>query len=164
MDLYKATKLANGDFGNAVNLGGQINTPGNEMFPYVAPDGKLYFASDGHPGLGKLDLFVAERTDKGWEVKNLGSNINTVADDFGIFFTKYPTEGFLSLIERGLREMTTFIILKTKLPNQKSSMSYSMSPPKNLMKMAPKNPPQTRVVLYDNTNKNIGGDFSNQSR
>ena len=61
IDLYKATKLANGDFGNAVNLGSTVNTAGNELFPRPAKGGKFFFASDGHPGFGKLDLFVAEK-------------------------------------------------------------------------------------------------------
>lgn len=164
MDLYKATKLANGDFGNAVSLGPQINTPGNEMFPYIAPDGKLFFASDGHPGFGKLDLFVAERTDKGWEVKNLGPNINTLADDFGIFFTKYPTEGFLSSNREGGLGDDDIYYFEDKTPKPKIVNVLLNVTTKELNEDGTeKILPQTRVVLYDNTNKNIGGDFSNQS-
>ncbi|MEX2594496.1 MAG: tetratricopeptide repeat protein, partial [Anditalea sp.] len=95
-DLYKATKFANGDFGNAQNLGPEINTLGNEMFPRPVASGEFFFASDGHPGFGKLDLFVAENKDGSLEIKNLGKNINSVADDFGIFFTNYPEEGFIT--------------------------------------------------------------------
>ena len=164
LDLYKATKLANGDFGNAVNLGPQINTMGNEMFPYVAPDGKLFFASDGHPGFGKLDLFVAEKTDKGWEVKNLGSNINTVADDFGIFFTKYPTEGFLSSNREGGLGDDDIYYFEDKTPKPKIVNVLLNVTTKELNEDgSEKILPQTRVALYDNTNKNIGGDFSNQN-
>lgn len=164
IDLYKATKLANGDFGNAVNLGPQINTMGNEMFPYVAPDGKLFFASDGHPGFGKLDLFVAEKTDKGWEVKNLGPNINTIADDFGIFFTKYPTEGFLSSNREGGLGDDDIYYFEDKTPKPKIVNVLLNVTTKELNEDGTeKILPQTRVVLYDNTNKNIGGDFSNQS-
>lgn len=164
MDLYKATKLANGDFGNAVSLGPQINTMGNEMFPYVAPDGKLFFASDGHPGFGKLDLFVAEKTEKGWDVKNLGSNINTVADDFGIFFTKYPTEGFLSSNREGGLGDDDIYYFEDKTPKPKIVNVLLNVTTKELNEDGTEKVlPQTRVVLYDNTNKNIGGDFSNQS-
>ncbi|WP_373521379.1 OmpA family protein [Aquiflexum sp.] len=164
LDLYKATKLANGDFGNAVSLGPQINTMGNEMFPYVAPDGKLFFASDGHPGFGKLDLFVAEKTDKGWEVKNLGPNINTLADDFGIFFTKYPTEGFLSSNREGGLGDDDIYYFEDKTPKPKIVNVLLNVTTKELNEDGTeKILPQTRVVLYDNTNKNIGGDFSNQS-
>jgi len=77
-DLYKATLGANGRFSPAENLGESINTAGNENFPGVAPDGTLYFASDGRPGLGKLDLFMV----KGGQAVNLGADVNSVADDF----------------------------------------------------------------------------------
>lgn len=162
LDLYRATKLANGDFGNAVNLGPQINTPGNEMFPYVAPDGKLFFASDGHAGFGKLDIYVAERTDKGWEVKNLGPNVNTNADDFGIYFTKYPTEGFLSSNREGGLGDDDIYYFEDKTPKPKIVNVFL-----NVTTKEKKDDgtevvlPQTRVVLYDQNNKNVGGDFSN---
>ena len=82
-DLYKATLGANGRFSPAENLGDAINTAGNDNFPGVAPDGTLYFSSDGRPGLGKLDLF---RFEKG-QVVNLGPEINSAGDDFAPFFT-----------------------------------------------------------------------------
>ncbi|GAB2459843.1 cell envelope biogenesis protein OmpA [Hymenobacter qilianensis] len=82
-DLYKATIAANGRFAPAENLGPEINTPGNESFPAVAPDGTLFFSSDGHPGIGKLDVFVV---DKG-KVRNLGAPFNSSGDDFAPYFT-----------------------------------------------------------------------------
>lgn len=71
-----------------VNMGPQINTPGNEMFPYSRNDSLLYFASDGHPGFGGLDIFMANLNSTGdyWSVENLGKPINSSADDFGITF------------------------------------------------------------------------------
>ncbi|WP_291778517.1 OmpA family protein [Cecembia sp.] len=162
LDLYKATKLANGDFGNAVNLGSQINTSGNEMFPYVAPDGKLYFASDGHPGFGKLDIFVAEKTDTGWEVKNLGSNINSVSDDFAIFFTKYPTEGFLSSNrEGGLGDDDIYFFVDNTPKPKVINVFLNVTTKERAEDGSEVVLPQTRVVLYDADNKNVGGDFSN---
>ena len=77
-DIYKTTLGANGRFSPAENLGETVNTAGNESFPGVAPDGTLYFASDGRPGLGKLDLFVL----KGGQATNLGADVNSIADDF----------------------------------------------------------------------------------
>lgn len=73
--------------GSLENMGEFINTAGDEMFPYVRSDSVLYFASDGHPGFGGLDIFRAELTPSGgWRVVNLGSPINSMADDFGITF------------------------------------------------------------------------------
>jgi peptidoglycan-associated lipoprotein len=111
-----------------------------------------------------LDLFVAEKTEKGWEVTNLGSNINTVADDFGIFFTKYPTEGFLSSNREGGLGDDDIYYFEDKTPKPKIVNVLLNVTTKELNEDGTeKILPQTRVVLYDNTNKNIGGDFSNQS-
>ncbi|GAB3539605.1 OmpA family protein [Spirosoma fluminis] len=95
IDLYRTSIDASGRFSRPVNMGRDINTPGDEMFPYVAPDAKLYFASDGHPGLGKLDVFVATRSGGVTRVANMGQPINSPADDFGLIYTK-PTEGYLA--------------------------------------------------------------------
>ncbi|MDE6306409.1 MAG: OmpA family protein, partial [Muribaculaceae bacterium] len=73
--------------GSLENMGEFINTPGDECFPYVRSDSVLYFASDGHPGMGGLDLFKATLTPAGgWSLVNMGVHINSSADDFGITF------------------------------------------------------------------------------
>jgi peptidoglycan-associated lipoprotein len=73
--------------GSLENMGEFINTPGDEMFPYVRTDSILYFASNGHPGFGGLDIFKASLTPSGgWKVENMGQPINSSADDFGITF------------------------------------------------------------------------------
>ena len=73
--------------GSLENLGDWINTPGDDCFPYFRPDSVLYFASDGHPGYGGLDLFRAEmQPSGGWTVVNMGKPMNSTADDFGITF------------------------------------------------------------------------------
>ena len=77
-DLYKASLGSNGRFSPAENLGETVNTAGNENFPGVAPDGTLYFASDGRPGVGKLDIYML----KGGKAVNLGADVNSIADDF----------------------------------------------------------------------------------
>ncbi|MCM1349529.1 MAG: OmpA family protein [Firmicutes bacterium] len=84
--------------GSLENLGPQINTAGNEEFPYMLTDSIMYFASDGHPGFGGLDIFQAVLLPSGkWDVKNMGVPINSPSDDFGITFAKssHP-EGFFS--------------------------------------------------------------------
>ncbi len=83
--------------GSLENLGEWINTPGNEMFPYVRTDSVLYFASDGHPGYGGLDLFRAElKPSGGWAVTNMGTPINSASDDFGITFGEGESGFFTS--------------------------------------------------------------------
>lgn len=85
--------------GSLVNLGPDINTEGNDDFPYVRSDGSLYFSSDGHPGMGGLDIFrataVDDPADLRWKVENMGFPINSAGDDFGITFGK-GEDGFFS--------------------------------------------------------------------
>ena len=78
------------------NMGAQINTAGDEMFPYAAPDGSLYFSSNGHAGLGGLDIYHAIKTKDGWNVIHMPPPINSNADDFGITFKYGQLEGFFS--------------------------------------------------------------------
>lgn len=85
--------------GSLVNLGPDINTEGNDDFPYVRSDGSLYFSSDGHAGMGGLDIFrataVGDPADLRWKVENMGFPINSAGDDFGITFGK-GEDGFFS--------------------------------------------------------------------
>lgn len=83
--------------GSLENLGEQINTPGDEMFPYARTDSTLYFSSDGHPGFGGLDLFRARLNSTGdrWSVDNMGVPMNSQGDDFGITYGEGES-GFFS--------------------------------------------------------------------
>ena len=93
-DIFRA-RVAGNDFGPMENLGEEINTPGDEMFPYVRDSVTLYFASNGHPGMGGLDLFKATQDSTGkWKVENLGAPINSMADDFGLTFAGKEERGF----------------------------------------------------------------------
>jgi peptidoglycan-associated lipoprotein len=95
-DIYRA-RVTDSGFGMLENLGPQINTQGDEMFPYLRTPTTLYFASDGHPGMGGLDLFKALRDTSGdWTVNNMGVPVNSSADDFGITFSGDTDEGFFS--------------------------------------------------------------------
>ncbi|MFW6372047.1 MAG: OmpA family protein, partial [Bacteroidota bacterium] len=80
-----------------------INTDQDEVFPYVHPDGTLYFSSNGHIGMGGLDIFKATENEDGkWEVENMKTPINSASDDFGIVFQADEERGFFSS-SRGLR-------------------------------------------------------------
>lgn len=104
-DLWRCTILGDGTFGPVENLGPSVNTVGDEMFPYLRKDGTLYFASDGWPGLGGLDLFSAELDSLSglWHVENLGYPLNSSADDFGITFEPEHNRGFFSSNRRDRR-------------------------------------------------------------
>ncbi|MCG8309930.1 MAG: OmpA family protein [Cytophagales bacterium] len=99
-DLYAATKNRRGRWSNVRNLGPKINTAGNEMFPYQASDGSLYFSSNGHPGLGGLDILVAKREEGKMIVENPGPPINSSSDDFGLFLYT-PDKGFFTSNREG---------------------------------------------------------------
>lgn len=96
-DLY-IVEYNGGNWGTPVNLGKEVNTEGNEMFPFVDENGNLYFSSDGHEGLGGLDLFYAEMKGdvalKG--VQNLGAPLNSEKDDFGLITDTGRNTGFFS--------------------------------------------------------------------
>jgi peptidoglycan-associated lipoprotein len=97
-DIWKVTRANKGDeWSKPENLGPQINTSGDEVFPYVHPDGTLYFSSNGLVGMGGLDIFKATPNEKGgWKVENMESPINSSADDYGITFMADQEKGFLS--------------------------------------------------------------------
>ncbi len=89
--------MGKGESGKPVNLGPEINTPGNELFPHVRENQTLYFSSDGLPGLGGLDVFMAVPDSSGkWSVTHPGYPLNSPADDFGITFYPEGERGFFS--------------------------------------------------------------------
>lgn len=98
LDLWRINITRDG-FGYVDNLGPDINTPGDEMFPTFAPSGTLYFSSTGHPGMGGLDIFRAapDSLTGGWHIENLQSPVNSQSDDFGMTFEPdAPNRGFFS--------------------------------------------------------------------
>jgi len=97
-DLYRVDILENGTFGTPENLGSTINTEGRETFPFLSAEGELYFASDGHLGLGGLDVFVSKRNDDASFSKpvNLGNPINTAYDDFAYVLNSETRVGYFS--------------------------------------------------------------------
>ncbi|MEQ9304983.1 MAG: OmpA family protein, partial [Marinoscillum sp.] len=94
-DIYSAQLNRRGRWVDVQNLGPQVNTPGEEMFPFVSEDGRLYFSSNGHPGFGNLDLFVATRRRGKITVENLGQPMNSSSDDFAMYQFDL-TRGFFS--------------------------------------------------------------------
>jgi len=94
-----------GKYERPENLGPEINTPGDEMFPFIRENGELYFSSSYKPGIGGLDIFKAVKDDKGkWDVVNMKAPINSPGDDFGMAFIKGEVEkGLFSSTRKGSR-------------------------------------------------------------
>lgn len=97
-DIFKVSIEANGSFGKPENLGSDINTEGRETFPFISAENELYFASDGRPGLGGLDIYVSKITKEGSfdEVQNIGEPINSKQDDFAFIINNKNRNGFFS--------------------------------------------------------------------
>lgn len=101
-DLYVA-KRSGDQWTNITNLGPEVNTEGNEMFPFVDANGKLYFSSNGHAGLGGMDLFVTGMETGNWSRPlNLGAPLNSPFDDFSVLYNVLVDEGFFFSNRNGL--------------------------------------------------------------
>ncbi len=97
-DLYRVALYENGSYGPVENLGKMINTEGRESFPFISSDNQLYFSSDGHPGLGGLDVYVSHIYPDGsyGPAVNMGEPINSSLDDFGFYIDVKENKGFVS--------------------------------------------------------------------
>lgn len=101
-DIYKVSVSKDGSLGTPINLGSNINTEGKEAFPYMDSNGTLYFSSEGHMGLGLLDVFAAEASGSSFKApKNLGLGINSDQDDFAFKFNPSTQTGFVSSNRKG---------------------------------------------------------------
>lgn len=95
-DIWRV-RITSAGYGGVENLGEPINTPGNEMFPTFRPNGDLYFSSDGHPGMGGLDIFIAHPGKTGrYVLEHPGYPLNSQGDDFGMTFEGVKNRGFFS--------------------------------------------------------------------
>jgi outer membrane protein OmpA-like peptidoglycan-associated protein len=93
-DIYVCYKSGNG-WSDPVNLGPNVNTEGNEQFPFLGEDGMLYFASNGHAGLGGMDIFYSKQIGEVWQIpSNMGAPINSSQDDFSLMYDKESDNGF----------------------------------------------------------------------
>ncbi|MDD3876447.1 MAG: OmpA family protein [Bacteroidales bacterium] len=157
-DLYYSILNIDGTWSIPQNAGESVNTSGNEVFPYVEKNGTLYFSSNGHPGMGGLDIFKAFGSQNRWtSPENLKFPFNSPKDDFSIIFTEIDKSGFIASNRDGgrgdddiyrfellpPRNMTVVVITKERIDNSTSGLL----PQVNL-----------NVVTGDNTSLNLNTD------
>lgn len=146
VDLYKATRTASGNWSKAENLGDKINTEGNEMFPFFhEEENMLFFSSNGHLGLGGLDIFAVKlKKSKVGNVQNLGVPVNGPKDDFSFLIDKQSKQGFFSSNRdngKGHDDIYSFVLSKP-FSSTKIIEGIVKDEKGNLLKGA-------RVILFD---------------
>lgn len=102
-DLYRIEVLKSGGYGSIENLGDKINTEGRESFPFISTNNVLYFASDGHPGLGGLDIYAVQINEDNsfGEIVNLGESVNSSYDDFAFYLDPNCKYGYMTSNREG---------------------------------------------------------------
>ena len=148
-DLYKVSINDNGGFGTPENLGKSINTEGKETFPFVTDENEIYFASDGRPGLGGLDVFVGKLNNDGTisDIQNLGTDINSPQDDFAYVIDPVSRKGYFSSNKEGGQgsdDIYKFIENKALRCVQELSGSITDAQAGVVL-------PEAKVTLYENT-------------
>ncbi|MFA9192740.1 OmpA family protein [Flavobacterium sp. FZUC8N2.13] len=147
-DIFKVQINDGGSFGTPVNLGSTINTEGRETFPFVSQENELYFASDGHPGVGGLDIFMAKINDDHSfnKVQNIGMDANSPKDDFAFIIDSKSRRGFLSSNRdggQGYDDIYQFLETKRLICEQELHGEIT-----NLDSKIPL--PNAKVTLFDN--------------
>jgi outer membrane protein OmpA-like peptidoglycan-associated protein/tetratricopeptide (TPR) repeat protein len=152
-DLYKVKIKEDGSFGIPENLGKNINTEGKDTFPFISDENELYFASDGRPGLGGLDIFVSKINPDGTfgEVKNVGDGVNSPKDDFAYLIDTKSRKGFFtSNREGGNGYDDIYAFLETKKLKCEQELNGTITD------LASKQPlAEVKISLYDSDFKLI---------
>jgi outer membrane protein OmpA-like peptidoglycan-associated protein len=153
-DLYRASINADGTLGTPVNLGQDINTEGQEMFPWISPDGLFFFSSNGHVGLGGLDVFVMTMDESEFSFDNLinvGKPLNSQNDDFAISFNQDGKTGYFSSNRadgKGDDDIYTFTLTKPFVFSVKLTITVADNATSTIL-------PESKVYLKDETGKVI---------
>jgi outer membrane protein OmpA-like peptidoglycan-associated protein len=150
-DIFKVSINSDGTYGIPQNLGTTINTPGKETFPFVSDENELYFASDTHPGLGGLDIFVSKINPDGTldEVQNLGAEVNSPKDDFAYLINTKNRIGFFSSNRdggKGYDDIYQFLETKRIPPKCKPELSGVITELVSGQMVAI---PNSKVTLFD---------------
>ncbi len=153
-DLYRVKINEDGTFGVAENLGATINTEGRETYPFISDDNELYFASDGQPGLGGLDIFVSRIPKEGLAFKaplNVGEEANSPKDDFALIIDNKTKRGFLSSNrDGGQGSDDIYKFLETK-PIWCDQILYGVITDEDTKAVLP----NTKLILFDEKFKQV---------
>lgn len=156
MDIYVSENI-DGNWKKPINLGPTVNSTGNELFPFINEEGALYFASNGHKGLGGLDIFYAEKAatfdETSWNVrKNLGQPFNTKKDDFGFYANANMTKGFLTSNRFGGKGSDDIYSWKST-DNSPLKMDESMIASLQVVDAVSKSPIRNAIVSIEGVSK-----------
>jgi outer membrane protein OmpA-like peptidoglycan-associated protein/tetratricopeptide (TPR) repeat protein len=159
-DLFKVQLNEDGTFGIPENLGNIINTEGKETFPFVSDENELYFASNGHPGLGGLDVFVSKINPDGSfeEVQNLGDGVNSPKDDFGYLIDTKTRRGFFtSNREGGQGYDDIYKFLETRKLKCEQELYGTVTDLASAQVL-----PESKIILFDNQFNVLNTTFTDQ--
>jgi outer membrane protein OmpA-like peptidoglycan-associated protein/tetratricopeptide (TPR) repeat protein len=159
-DLFKVQINEDGTFGIPENLGRTINTEGRESFPFVNDENEIYFTSDGHPGLGGFDVFVAKINTDGTfnKVQNVGADVNSSKDDFAYWIDTKSRKGFFSSNRdggQGYDDIYKFLELRRLTCEQELYGEVTDMATKEVL-------PDTKISLFDSRFTLMGTTNSDQ--
>ena len=144
-DIYKVSLDEDGNFGEPENLGDQINTPGRESFPFMDEDMRLFFSSDGHLGLGGLDVFYATQSNGNFTYPtNVGGPVNTASDDFAFAYYKGKESGYVSSNRGGLSTVDNIYQVDLLQPLDETLLMITAVDAETNKPLA-----NTQVIVYD---------------
>ncbi|MFH6995570.1 OmpA family protein [Flavobacterium sp. FlaQc-48] len=160
-DLFKVAVNNDGTFGKPENLGVSVNTEGRETFPFISEENELYFATDGRPGLGGLDIFVTKINNDGTfdEVQNIGEPVNSKKDDFAFILNSKNRNGFFSSNRdngQGLDDVYRFRETRRLICEQELTGTVTDSETKQILS-------NVTLILFDENRQNAQQVVSDQN-
>ena len=150
-DIYVSTLDGSGEWSQPENLGGVINTPFDEVSPFIHANGQtLYFSSNGHKGMGGYDLFITEKEQEGWQrPRNMGYPINTHEDQVSLFVTADGKKGYYAFEERRNSRLDQSLIYQFDIPEQVQVRNRSNFVTGTVYDAVTRKPIGAEIILYD---------------
>lgn len=157
-DIYRVS-LSDGQWGKPVNLGAPINTSGNEMYPFQSKEGTLYFASNGHTGMGGLDIYACRTDSLGSHLTNLGHPVNSAFDDFSLVLSDTEPTGFFSSNRTGNDDIFAVKIYRIALDLDISDQLNYKPLAKCIVKISEQETGEVKYILNSDKNGRVKCDL-----